>query len=83
VIGYLMIRYQYPRITITIALVLADITERSFFQAMGISDNSWAIFYTRDVSLILIGLIIFSLMIPSIRMWLRKRSASKTKEDAS
>ncbi|MCH8919026.1 MAG: tripartite tricarboxylate transporter permease, partial [Proteobacteria bacterium] len=61
VIGYLMIRFQYPRITFTIALVLGEITERSFFQTMGISDDSWAIFVTRNVSLILIGLIIISL----------------------
>jgi len=77
VIGYLMIRYQYPRITFTIALVLADITERSFFQTMGISDDSWAIFVTRTVSLILIALIIISLLIPSFQLWLRRRSKSK------
>ncbi|MCZ6637501.1 MAG: tripartite tricarboxylate transporter permease [Alphaproteobacteria bacterium] len=77
VIGYLMIRFQYPRITFTIALVLGEITERSFFQAMGISDGSLSIFVTRNVSLILIALIIFSLMIPSLRSWLRKRGKSK------
>ena len=77
VIGYLMIRYQYPRITFTIALVLGEITERSFFQTMGISDDSWAIFVTRNVSLILIALIIISLMVPSLRQWLRKRSETK------
>jgi putative tricarboxylic transport membrane protein len=83
VIGYLMIRYQYPRITFTIALVLADITERSFFQAMGISDDNWAIFFTRDVSLILIALIVISLLIPSFRIWLRKRSEARSKGDGS
>ena len=77
VIGYLMIRFQYPRITFTIALVLGEITERSFFQTMGISDDSWAIFVTRNVSLILIALIIISLMVPSFRQWLRKRSETK------
>ena len=77
VIGYLMIRFQYPRITFTIALVLGEITERSFFQTMGISDDSWAIFVTRNVSLILIGLIIISLMVPSLRNWLRKRREAR------
>ncbi len=77
VIGYLMIRFQYPRITFTIALVLGEITERSFFQTMGISDDSWAIFVTRNVSLILIGLIIISLMIPSLRNWLSKRREAR------
>jgi putative tricarboxylic transport membrane protein len=77
VIGYLMIRFQYPRITFTIALVLGEITERSFFQTLGISDGSWAIFVTRNVSLILIALIIISLLIPSFRSWLRRRNERK------
>jgi putative tricarboxylic transport membrane protein len=67
IIGYLMIRFQYPRITFTIALVLGEITERSFFQALGISDGQYSIFYTRNVSLILIALIVASLMIPFVR----------------
>ncbi|MGE0651644.1 MAG: tripartite tricarboxylate transporter permease, partial [Alphaproteobacteria bacterium] len=67
VIGYLMIRFDYPRITFTIALVLGEITERSFFQAMGISDGSWMIFVTRTVSLILIALCIGTLLIPFLR----------------
>ena len=75
ILGYLMIRFDYPRITFTIALVLGEITERSFFQAMGISDGSWAIFVTRTVSLILIALCILTLLIPSIRTNTRRRAA--------
>ena len=44
---------------------------------MGISDGSWMIFVTRKVSLILIALIVISLMIPSLRSWLRRRAANK------
>mgnify|MGYP003994507371 FL=1 len=83
IIGYLMIRFQYPRITFTIALVLGNITERSFFQTMGISDDSYAIFFTRNVSLILIALIIISLMIPSFRNWMADRSARKEEGSAT
>lgn len=77
VIGYLMIRFDYPRITFTIALVLGEITERSFFQTMGISDDSWMIFINRNISVILIVLIILSLVIPSFRLWLKRRNAAK------
>ncbi len=77
VIGYLMIRFDYPRITFTIALVLGEITERSFFQTMGISDDSWMIFITRNISVILIVMIILSLAIPSFRLWLKRRNAAK------
>lgn len=73
VIGYLMIRFQYPRITFTIALVLGEITERSFFQTMGVSDGSLGIFFERTPSVVLIVLIVLSLLIPSFRLWLRRR----------
>ncbi len=67
VIGYLMIRFQYPRITFTIALVLGEITERSFFQALGISDGSYSVFFTRYICQILLVMIIISLAIPYMR----------------
>jgi putative tricarboxylic transport membrane protein len=73
IIGYLMIRFQYPRITFTIALVLGEVTERSFFQAMGVSDGSWGIFVSGTPAITLIALIVISLLIPSFRSWLRKR----------
>ncbi len=77
VIGYLMIRFDYPRITFTIALVLGEITERSFFQTMGISDDDWMIFINRKISVILIVMIILSLAVPSFRLWLKRRNAAK------
>ncbi len=73
VVGYYMIRFDYPRITFTIALVLGEITERSFHQTMMISDGSWSIFLTRNVSLILLLLIAASLVYPSLRLWMKKR----------
>ncbi|MFT5540084.1 MAG: putative tricarboxylic transport membrane protein [Alphaproteobacteria bacterium] len=83
VIGYLMIRFDYPRITFTIALVLGEITERSFFQAMGISDDSWLIFITRTVSLILITMCIATLLIPSLRTFLNRKRGDSAPGGAS
>jgi putative tricarboxylic transport membrane protein len=77
IIGYLMIRFDYPRITFTIALVLGEITERSFFQTMGISDGSWAIFTTRTVSIILIVMCVITIFIPSYRVYRRRRARRK------
>jgi putative tricarboxylic transport membrane protein len=76
IIGYLMIRFQYPRITFTIALVLGEVTERSFFQAMGVSDGRWRIFAEGAPAISLIVLIVLSLLIPSFRLWLRRRGPS-------
>jgi putative tricarboxylic transport membrane protein len=83
VIGYLMIRFDYPRITFTIALVLGEITERSFFQAMGISDDSWMIFITRTVSLILITMCIATLLVPSLRAFLNRKHGDAAPGGAS
>jgi len=77
IIGYLMIRFQYPRITFTIALVLGEITERSFFQTMGVSDDSWAVFVTGAPAISLLFLIALTLMVPSFRTWLLKRKQRK------
>ncbi len=79
ILGYLMIRFQYPRITFTIALVLGEITERSFFQALGLSDGSYGIFFTRGVSQILIAMIVLTLAVPALRSLLNrnKRAAGE------
>ena len=73
IVGYLMIRFDYPRVTFTIALVLGEITERSFHQTMLISDDSWSIFVTRNISIILLVLIAASLSYPSFRRWSKMR----------
>lgn len=78
VLGYLMIRFNYPRMTFTIALVLGEITERSFFQSMGISDGDWTIFFTRTVALILVAMCILTLLVPSIRAVMERRSGIKS-----
>ena len=38
IVGYLMIRFDYPRLTLVIALVLGETAERSFHQSLMISD---------------------------------------------
>jgi putative tricarboxylic transport membrane protein len=83
VIGYLMIRFDYPRITFTIALVLGEITERSFFQTMGISDDSWMIFINRNISVTLIIMCIVTLMIPLMRSLAARRAQAKDSQPSS
>jgi len=69
VIGYLMVRYDYPRITLIIALVLGGIAERSYHQSLMMSDGSYAIFFTRPVADILLALIVISLTLPVLRLF--------------
>ncbi|HSR71114.1 MAG TPA: tripartite tricarboxylate transporter permease, partial [Kiloniellales bacterium] len=66
-IGYLMIKFDYPRLTLVIALVLGETAERSFHQTMMISDHDWSIFITRTPSLILLAAIVVTLLLPGLR----------------
>jgi putative tricarboxylic transport membrane protein len=68
IVGYLMIRFDYPRLTLVIALVLGETAERSFHQTRMISDNNILGFMAeRPQSLVLIALIILTLILPSLR----------------
>lgn len=68
VVGYLMMRFDYPRLTLVIALVLGETAERSFHQTQMISDYDMLGFMAgRPQSLILIVLIVFTLLLPSLR----------------
>jgi putative tricarboxylic transport membrane protein len=75
VIGYFMVRYDYPRITLVIALVLGGIAERSYHQSLMMSDGSYAIFFTRPVSDVLLALVVISLALPLLRLLTKKPAA--------
>lgn len=68
VIGYLMIRFDYPRITLVIALVLGELAERSYHQSIMIGDGSHSIFYTRWISLFLLVTTVLIIFLPAIRL---------------
>jgi len=67
VIGYLMIRFDYPRLTIVIALVLGASAERNFHQSMLMSDGSWGIYIVRPICLVLLAGIVVLLALPIAR----------------
>ena len=72
VLGYLMMRFDYPRITLVIALVLGELAERSFHQALALADGAWTVFFTRHVSLILSILVGLALCWPVLRHLLQR-----------
>jgi putative tricarboxylic transport membrane protein len=84
VLGYLMIRFDYPRVTMVIALVLGDLAERSFYQTMQITNGSWSVYVTRPLSAILLLLTLLSLSVPALRLALaRRRGGGATSAGAS
>jgi putative tricarboxylic transport membrane protein len=56
-IGYAMLRFEFPRLPMVIAMVLGGIAERSFQQAMLMSDGSWTIFVARKQCVVLLFLV--------------------------
>ena len=76
-IGYLMIRFDYPRMTLVIALVLGEIIERSLHQTLMISDNDLTVFFTRLPSIILLTGIALVLALPALRRFLASRRKAR------
>ena len=72
--GFMMRRYGFPLITIAIGFILGPLAERSFLQSMQMSDGSAAIFVTRPISAVLIGLALLTLILPLLK-WLRTSKA--------
>lgn len=80
IIGYLMMKFDYPRLTLVIAFVLGETAERAFHQTDMISDGDFTIFFTRLASLILIFGIVFTVTLPSLRrLHLRGREKKRTR----
>lgn len=52
-IGYLMMRFDYPRLMIVVALVLGSNIERNFHQSMLMGEGGPGIFFTRTISIVL------------------------------
>jgi len=68
VLGYLMIRFDYPRLTLVIAFVLGETAERSLHQVRLISDGHVLEYMlSRPVSVILIIATLVTFMLPSLR----------------
>jgi putative tricarboxylic transport membrane protein len=76
VLGYIMVRFQYPRITLVIALVLGELAERSYHQSITMGDG-WTIFFTRPTSLVLFLLTVACLLLPAVQMIRQRRRVSE------
>jgi len=66
ILGYLMVRFDYPRISLVIGLVLGEIAEVSFHQSLMMSEGSWTIFFTRSITLGLLVTTLAILVVPAI-----------------
>jgi putative tricarboxylic transport membrane protein len=74
-LGYAMIRFDYPRLPMVIALVLGGNLERSYHQSLAMSDNHFSIFVTRPISLVLVLMIALAIFYPPLRALFRRSTA--------
>lgn len=72
-LGYIMIRFGFPRVTLVIALILGELAERSYHQSLNMSGGDWSIFFTRATSLVLFLLVVGFLLVPAARALRRSR----------
>ncbi|MFC1917079.1 tripartite tricarboxylate transporter permease [Chloroflexota bacterium] len=74
VLGYTMNKYGFSQVCMIIGLVLGNIAEHAFRQTMMISDKDYTIWFTRPISLILIGLLLFMVIVPVYMSTKRRRT---------
>ncbi|MBQ8080632.1 MAG: tripartite tricarboxylate transporter permease [Clostridia bacterium] len=79
-IGYLMRRFNFPIPPLTIGLVLGSLFETNLRRSLVLSDGSFAIFFTRPGSLIILIVAVLFAFLPEIKQliaWIRKKSARR------
>lgn len=80
-IGYAMLRLDYPRLPLVIALFLGQVVEVNFRQSLMIAAGDWTIFLSRGLSVTLLMLIALSIAVPIVRFaLLHRRSQPATVE---
>jgi len=62
IVGYLMLKFNFPLIPMVLALVLGPLAEKSFRQALVISNNSYAIFIQKPISAIFLTISLISVV---------------------
>jgi putative tricarboxylic transport membrane protein len=73
VLGYIMKKLNYPIVPLVLALVLGNLAENSIRQALTISGGSFAIFFTRPISVLFIIVGILAYFSPVIRWAFKSR----------
>jgi len=71
-LGYFMNKYGYSPVPLVLALVLGPMLEKNFQRALILSEGSYRVFLQSGISLVLLGLTVFSLFYPYLSPLLKK-----------
>lgn len=86
VVGYLMKRQGYEPAVLVLAFVIGPIMEQSLRQSLLLGDGSFAIFFTRPISLLLMlvaAMLVLSAAVPAIARRRRTMVAATVESDAN
>jgi len=72
-VGYLLNRYYYPTTCLVLGLVLGPLVEANFHRSLLIGRGSYAIFFTRPISLALLILTVVTLTWPIVKALVIRR----------
>lgn len=72
-VGYLLKRYDYPTTCLVLGLVLGPLVEVNFHRSLLIGRDSYAIFFTRPISLALLVLTVVTLTWPFVNALVIRR----------
>jgi len=75
IVGFFMRKYKFPIVPMLMAVILGPIAEKNFMRAMMLSDNSYRIFFSGYINWVLCIMIVFALLIPTIRKYHLKRKS--------
>jgi putative tricarboxylic transport membrane protein len=79
IIGYVMVAFDYSRITLILGLILGPILEGAFYQSLQFSGGSYSIFVTRPVS---VGIIIVMVLIIGVAYRKMRQNDLEMDQDA-
>ncbi len=67
VFGYFMKKYNYSPAALILGVILGNLMEENFRRSLLISDGDPTVFFTRPISLLILGFALFSILLPIIR----------------
>ena len=76
-VGYFMNKYKLPQSPLILAMVLGSMMEKYYLQSMVLSGNSWSIFVTRPICLVLLIISVLFVGVPLYKRYIAKPVKAK------
>ncbi len=80
IVGYVMVRYEFPVMPLVLGVILGPIAEISFRRALIISHGSVIGLLTRPITMTLLIIAILSIVIPIIRSLIKRRKETQASD---